>query len=129
MHQKLIDRLDTYQLMWLQSEAAARVDAVEGFAILHGYNQYEGQTIPELLSFVLSDFLVYLAENPELLATVEVPGREEAKKELKSIYLTGARAYIDEMSGYFWGSLDPRWHKAHRKARECLKQYDDLEHK
>lgn len=127
LHSDLQDRLDAYLVMWQQSPAASRVDAVEGFAINHGFPQYEDQTIPEILTFILNDLLVFLAQNPGLLEGV-LPGESDADKVNR--FLAEEQAKIDEagdlvqqMKKYWLGPLDPRYRKARARYHDVVQSF------
>lgn len=124
---ELQNRLDAYLVMWQQSPAASRVDAVEGFAINHGFPQYEDQTIPELFTFMLNDLLIFLAENPTLLDGI-LPGESDAEK--LNRFLAEEQAKIDEagslveqMRKYWLGPIDPRYRKARARYHEVVKSF------
>lgn len=121
---ELQTRLDLYLASWKESESASRVDAVEGFAINHGFGQYTGETIPEFLIATLNDLLLFLAVNPNLLEGVtenapenpiDVFLREEGEK------LNTAAELLKEMNGYWFGRFDPRYHRAAKYYHKVVK--------
>ncbi len=108
----LQDRLDAYVEMWKRSQPASRVDQVEGFSINHGFEQYEGQTIPDFLMFVLNDLLVFVAQQPDLLQGIL--GKDAADR----ASFQEIMALAKEMNSYFFGILDPRYRRAQKRILE-----------
>jgi hypothetical protein len=127
MPQEIIDRIQTYLVMWAQSDAASRVDQVEGFSINHGFEQYEGKTIPEYIQFFLEDFLLFLRENPQLLPQVLTD--EEAAARVDK-FLAEEQEKIDEAArltqqirSYRFGIFDPRYHRDTKQLHAVVKSF------
>lgn len=127
LHKELQERLDSYIIMWAQSPAASRVDAVEGFAMNHGFPPYEDQTIPEVVTFILNDLLVFLAENPSLLDTVSAyePDESEMQRLLaeEQVKIDEAVQLVTQMRGYVLGPIDPRYRKVRNKCNEVIRSF------
>jgi len=127
VHPDLEARLESYLRSWAGSQAAARVDAVEGFALNHGFNQYEGQTIPEFITFVLNDLLVFLAERPNLIDTViseeEATARVDKFLAEEQAKIDEAGALLAEIKSYWFGPLDPRYRRASKKYHAVVTSF------
>ena len=116
MNQELLERIQMYLMMWTQSDAASRVDQVEGFSLNHGFEQYQGKSISSYIEFMLNDFLLFLAERPELLKSVKTEVQLAEEKRLVEEAITA----FTQMKSYFWGVLDPRYRKERKKLRDIL---------
>jgi hypothetical protein len=123
----IIEKIQSYIAMWAQSDAASRVDQVEGFSINHGFEQYQGKTIPEYIQYFLEDFLLFLRENPGLLPQV-VTDEEAAARVDK--FLAEEQAKIDEAArltaqirSYRFGILDPRYHRDTKQLHAVVKSF------
>lgn len=127
VHPDLEVRLESYLRAWTQSQAAARVDAVEGFALNHGFTPYEGQTIPEFISFVLNDLLIFLAETPTLIDTViseeEATARVNKFLAEEQTKIDEAAALLAELKSYWFGPFDPRYRRAAKKYHEVIASF------
>lgn len=124
---ELEERLNSYLVMWSQSEPANRVDSAEGYALAHGFEPYTGQTIPELLALILNDFLLFLAEKPELLESVVTEEQASARVDKflreEQVKIDTAAELVKEMRKYWLGPLDPRYRRASKKYSEVVKSF------
>lgn len=127
VHPDLEARLESYLRAWSQSQAAARVDAVEGFALTHGFTEYQGQTIQDFITFVLNDLIIFLAETPTLIETViseeEASARVEAFLVEEQAKLDEAAALLAEMNSYWFKGFDPRYRKATKRYKEVTASF------
>lgn len=127
VHPDLEVRLESYLRAWAQSQAAARVDAVEGFSLNHGFTPYEGQTIPEFISFVLNDLLIFLAETPTLIETViseeEASARVDKFLVEEQAKIDEAAALLAELKSYWFGPVDPRYRRASKKYSAVVNSF------
>lgn len=124
---ELEERLNFYLQLWAESEAAARVDAVESNALVHGFEPYQGQTIPELIAAIINDLLLYLAQNPKLLESVitQEQAQERVNKFLKEEQekIDTAAELVKEMRTYWFGPLDPRYRRASERYSKVVKSF------
>lgn len=124
---ELQERLDSYLIAWRESEAAARVDAVESFGHAHGIGEFQGQTIPDFITYLLNDLLIFLAARPELLDTVvtdEVASRRVAKfLRAEQVKIDEAADLVKEMRKYWLGPIDPRYRRASKRYGAVVKSF------
>lgn len=127
MHQDLIEKIQSYLIMWAESDAASRVDQVEGIAFNHGFEPYSGRTIAEYIEFFLQDLLLFIKSRPDVLATVELESERAQRIEQ---FLNEEKAKIEEcdrltaeLEKYWFGPLDPRYIIASRKLRKVVRSF------
>lgn len=124
---ELEERLNTYLIAWAQSPAASRVTMVETTAQNHGVLPYEDQTIGEFIQLTLRDLVLFLQENPHLLQGVmtqaEASRRVDAFLADEKQKIDAAARVTDELNSYWFGPLDPRYHRARKELKAIINSF------
>ena len=103
---------------WNKSEPSQRVVATDTFAQSHGLEPYKGLTIPDFIDAALTEYTEWLIEHPEYLKP-----DEEEEEDPEAMKLEVAKLLQAEMTMYWFGFMDPRWHKANKKLNLIISTF------